>query len=412
MLIDLAFFGPGLILPLLDMSLRRVLFVMILVTLGFRRLLSARPFASDEVAFVTLLLAFGIIWGVLLPLSYGYLLSQSFADISPWLGLITLALWPWDAWPSEAQWDRFCKFVIAISILLAAVHVGIWALLVSQVVSPDAFTLTANLVSTGGDGESFLRLVPLENGQFRVFWSSSVFLLGGVYFLSASRKARNGKVWFAELAFICFALGTTYIRAFLGALLIFVIIAVVYSRFYKNGPQRWPIGTILAFWLASIISVSIAINPVFLDSIGLARDASDVERVQQSTALLAQFAAHPLMGSGFGSYVTKLVRGVDAPFSYELFFYALLMKLGILGVCALVLILGLGLRVALAHKLAVRRPKKFSIWLAFTTGLWFAGATNPMVTNFVGMTIVMLLLVDMRVRSSGAGELGTAVLGQ
>jgi len=404
MLIDLAFFGPGLTLPFLNISLRRTLFVIILATLVFRRLLSSRSFTTDEVAFVTLLLAFGMIWGILLPSSYGYSFSQSFADISPWMGLITFALWPWNAWPTEGQWNRFCKFVIAISILLAVVHIGIWGLLVTNVISPDLFALTANFVSSGGNGESFLVLVPLDNGQYRVFWSSSVFLLGGVYFLSVSRHSRTRKVWLAELALVCFALGTTYIRAFLGAILIFAIIAVLHLRFYQRRTVRWPIGTILGFWLASIISVSIAINPAFLDAIGLARDASDVERVEQSTALLAQFGSHPLLGSGFGSYVSNSIRGTDAPFSYELFFYALLMKLGILGVFTLLLVLGLALKVALARKLAARRSDKFAVWLAFTTGLWFAGATNPMVTNFAGMTIVVLLLVDMRVRSSATED--------
>ena len=85
MLIDLAFFGPGLTLPFLNISLRRTLFVIILATLVFRRLLSSRSFTTDEVAFVTLLLAFGMIWGILLPSSYGYSFSQSFADISPWM---------------------------------------------------------------------------------------------------------------------------------------------------------------------------------------------------------------------------------------------------------------------------------------------------------------------------------------
>ena len=96
----------------------------------------------------------------------------------------------------------------------------------------------------------------------------------------------------------------------------------------------------------------------------------------------------------------QVIRGAEAPFSYELVFYALIMKLGVIGIMVLVLILGMALKLARARKLAAVRTKNFALWAAFTTGLWFAGATNPMVTNFVGMTIVVLLFVDMRIRSS------------
>jgi hypothetical protein len=400
MLIDVAFFGPGLILPVVGVSLRRTLFVVILVALGFRRVMRDHTFTNDEVAFVALLLAFGLFWGALIPYSYGYSLSQSFADISPWLGLVTLALWPWDAWPEETQWNTFCKFLVAVALLLAVAHLGIWTLLVSNLISPELFAIGANLILSNADGESFLRIVPLEGGQYRVFWSSSIFLLGGIYFLSVSRQRSMRKLWAIEIALACLALATTYIRGFLASIVIFALLAVVLRRFYRLRRVRSPISMILGFWIASVVSVSVAINPAVLASLGLSRDASDVERIAQSTALLARFDAHPLLGSGFGSYASQVIRATETPFSYELVFYALLMKLGLVGLCALILILVLGLRVAFARKLATRRPNSFAIWLAFTTGLWFAGATNPSVTNFVGMTIVVLLFVDMRIRSS------------
>lgn len=409
MLLDIAFFGPGLVIPVLGISLRRTLFALILLVLCFRRLISSRIFTNDEVAFLTLLAAFALFWGMVIPYSYGYVISQSFADISPWLGLLILALWPWDAWPAEAQWKKFCGFLIWIAVLLAIVHLGIWALLVSNIVSAEAFAITANLVSANGEGDSFLRLVPLDNGQYRVFWSSSIFLLGGIYFLSVSRKSSNTGLWISALALACFALAATYIRAFLGALAIFAVASVLLRRLYKSTLIKWPIATVLALWVAAIVSVSVAISPAVLGALGLARDASDVERVEQSTALLAQFNAHPILGTGFGSYVHQVIRAAEAPFSYELVFYALLMKLGIIGILVLLLVLAAGLKVALAQDMAIHRPDNYAIWLAFTTGLWFAGATNPMVTNFVGMTIVVLLLVDMRVRSSATPPLSVNV---
>jgi hypothetical protein len=202
------------------------------------------------------------------------------------------------------------------------------------------------------------------------------------------------------LGLACFALATTYIRAFLGAMAIFVLLAWVLRRFYSARRVQFPIATILGIWVVAIVSVSVAINPAFLSTIGLARDQSDVDRVEQAAALLSQFETHPLVGTGFGSYVYQVIRAADAPYSYELVFYALIMKLGAIGISVLILILGLALRIARARSLAEVRVNEFALWTAFTTGLWFAGATNPMVTNFVGMTIVVLMFVDMRVRAN------------
>ena len=399
MLIDLAYFGPGLVIPGLGLSLRRVLFVVMLVVLIFRRLLRVRPFSKDELAFIAALLGFGLFWGGVIPANYGFPLAFSIADISPWLGLLILAIWPWDAWPAESQWNRFCNFIITTAILLALLHILIWLLLLTKVVTPAAFAFTASLVSSQSDADSFLILVPLDNGQYRVFWSSSLFLLSGIYFLFMARRASRKFAWYLGLALAAFALFTTYIRAFLGAMFIMALLSVYLRAHTRRRPLRRPVATILAFWIFSVTSVSIAINPSFLDTLGLSRSESDIDRVDQASALLEQFASHPLLGTGYGSYVAHLIRGTEAPFSYELVFYALLMKLGVVGICMLVLILGLALRVALADKLAYGKAPLFAVWLAFTTGLWFAGATNPMVTNFVGMTLVVLVLVDMRIRA-------------
>jgi hypothetical protein len=400
LLIDIAFFGPGLVLPGTGVSIRRPLFVFMLVLLAFRRAMRQRAFTILEVAFVALLGTFGVFWGIVVPSSYGYLLPQSFADISPWLGLLTIALWPWDAWPEEAQWQGFCKFLVVVTVLLALAHLGISALLITGVVSVDVFSAAADLISSSADGQSFLKIVALEGGQYRVYWSSSIFLLGGIYFLAVTRPRPVTIRWLIALGLACFALATTYIRAFLGALAIFVLLGWVLRRLYSAARVEFPIATILGIWMFGIISVSIAINPTFLATVGLARDESDVDRVEQAGALLAQFQSHPLVGTGFGSYVFQVVRGADAPYSYELVFYALIMKLGVIGTIVLILILGLALRLVWARRLASTRKADFARWTAFTTGLWFCGATNPMVTNFVGMTIVVLIFVDMRVRAN------------
>jgi O-antigen ligase len=113
-------------------------------------------------------------------------------------------------------------------------------------------------------------------------------------------------------------------------------------------------------------------------------------------ALLSQFSEHPWLGTGFGSYVSQNIRSEAAPWSYELVFHSLLMKIGVVGIVMVLVILGMALRVADVRACARANPRRFAIWTAFTTAFWFAGATNPLVTNFAGMSIIVLLLVDMR----------------
>lgn len=138
-------------------------------------------------------------------------------------------------------------------------------------------------------------------------------------------------------------------------------------------------------------------NPAVLETIGMAREqGTDAERLEQAGPLLDQFLSRPVLGSGFGSYASRVVRSDEAPFSYELTFYALLMKLGIVGALLLGVIFLMALRCVRAEEVAIKKPAEFALWTAFTTGLWFSGATNPMVTNFVGMAVIVLLFIDLR----------------
>jgi hypothetical protein len=396
-LADLALFGAGIVLPG-GLSLRRLLFVLMMGIALFQRLLLPTPFTRQEIALMALLSVLVCLWSIVLPQSYGFEIGNGVSDVNPWLTLAALAVWPWGAWRRPGQWQSFRKYFVALCVLLALVHIAVWTLFETEVVSPDLFYAATKLIATSGaDPDSaFINVGRAGDSGYRVYWSSSIFLLGGVYFLVAYRPAPITKSWLLAVGLVCFALWTTYIRAFLASAAIFAGLWFLLARAHSGRARLLPELQVVALWVICILSVCLAIDPAILQALHLSRDVSDTERVDQASALLAQFSAHPWLGTGFGSYVAQNVRSEAAPWSYELVFHSLLMKLGLVGMVLLVVILCMALLVADIRATARANPRIFAIWAAFTTGFWFAGATNPMVTNFAGMAIVVILLVDVR----------------
>jgi hypothetical protein len=397
--VDLAFFGPGIALPGVPLSPRRLLFLSIVGLATFRHLLKRQLLTLSEILLGLLTLAFFSIWVVALPRIYGFELTDSLADATPWLALLVLVIWPWDAWPLRAQWLKFCKYLTVLSVMLAAIHILVWALLVSGVITSAMLAIATQVLQVGGGddgGDSFIKIAATGTGQFRVYWSSSVFLLCGLYLLMTYRPERRKLTWSLALLLILFALWTTQIRAFLAAAVLFLLlgwaIRVAARMFGPLNAKALALGA----WVIGVLGVSIAINPEVLGSTGLQRGESDAERLTQAVAIVDRVVVHPWLGTGFGSYATSVMRSDDAPFSYELVFYALLMKVGVAGVVVLLMMLFCMLSIARIEDLSRSDLKRFSSWVAFTTGFWFAGATNPLVLNFVGMGILVVLVMDAR----------------
>jgi hypothetical protein len=397
LVIDLALFGPGIVLPVVGVSARRLIFVGIFGLFILRHVLTANALTMAQLILLSTIMFIAILWAAAVPAAYGFAPGDSLADVLPWTSLLLLVFWPWDAWPVVSRWMAFAKFIVRLSLALAVIHIVVWALLVSGFLTDGMLSLLTYRL-TGGEpvDNSFIRAGMFAENQFRVYWSSSVFMLCGLYFhvVNASKKWSFG--WVIAFGILAFGLWTTQIRAFLGAAVIFVVLSS-FLRYVKQA-RLWvstPAG-VLFMWAFFVLCVSAAIRPELLESIGLSRDASDVVRVDQADALLAGFTAHPILGMGFGAYASSLVRSDDSPFSYELVFYALLMKVGLLGVLALGATLFISLNIVRFDRFALLHPLRHSYWVAFTTGIWFAGGTNPFVVNFVGMSVLMLLFVDAR----------------
>ena len=397
LLVDVAFFGPGIAFPGVPFSIRRALFLIAIAAALGLRCLARRSFTRPEIGLLSAILLLVVGWVLVIPRVGGYSMGHAIADASPWTALVLVAVWPWPDWDRRLDWAKTRKLVLALGLVLACVHVLIWALLITNTVSRTEFYVAAEvLLGSDQQGDPYIRIAEVPTG-FRIFWSSSIFLLGCVYFLVAYPPRSRRVLWWFMLLLICFAMWATQIRAFLAALFIGGAAWPCVRLLGRYGLLSRPRAQVMLFWIAGVLLVSIAINPAVLQATGFAREGdADAEREEQAQPLLDQFLEQPVLGSGFGSYTPRVVRSDEFPFSYELTFYALLMKLGIGGMAVLVAALLLALKCIRADLAARSKPRVFALWVAFTTGLWFSGATNPMVTSFVGMAVLVLVFIDLR----------------
>lgn len=394
LLIDLALMGQGLAIPGTGQPLRRVLFVVLLGSALTLKLHVQRVLGPGDLIVPLGLAVLAAVWAAVIPASFGFPLGFSLRDFLPWTALLLLALWPQRAGTWPVDWQRVRRFVRRIGLVLAALHLVIWALLVADIVPVVAvWAAMASIVGAETDGDTFFMIGPVPEGGMRVYWSSSIFLLIVLYVLLTER---NYRLKWAAVALVGAALWITHLRALLAAVAIWATVSIGLRLFVRRPPEGAATLLAVSAWALAIISVAIAIRPEVLEYLGLARDVSDAWRVDQSAALLGQFGTSPWVGLGFGSFAPTLQSSEAAPFSYELTFHALLMKLGVLGMAVLLLVVYFAVELAGAAGAARNAPRAYWNWLGFTTGLWFCGATNPVVTNFVGMAVLLLALLDLR----------------
>jgi hypothetical protein len=194
------------------------------------------------------------------------------------------------------------------------------------------------------------------------------------------------------------ALFVTYSRGIWVGLALGLLVAEVVSL-----TRRTAGGTLIRFAIGSAVTVSVLVG--VLAAAGalepwLARFASTTSRddpsigarIEQAPYLLQLWYEHPLVGSGYGAFAPGHVRSQEAPYSYEHMPYALLAKLGLLGVAAS----GAFLAVLALTAWQVRRwdRAQAASFMGSGAALLFAEMTNPMVLNFVSMTIFACLLVQ------------------
>ena len=124
-----------------------------------------------------------------------------------------------------------------------------------------------------------------------------------------------------------------------------------------------------------------------LDKAGAAK--SNLIKLEQMQKLVEKWKESPVLGWGYGSYVEGYLRSEVSPFSYEMQLFALLMKIGILGL----MIWGIFFisQFALMIKYRRRCYNNILTWLFLADSVAICVQTNPLLICFTGMSIVLLI---------------------
>ena len=125
-------------------------------------------------------------------------------------------------------------------------------------------------------------------------------------------------------------------------------------------------------------------------------------RRQQYDVLLAQWLESPWLGAGHGASAVGLVRSAEVPWSYELYYLALLFQVGLVGVALYAA--GIAWIVWEGWRMLRERPDTAALLVPAMTGLLcflIASATNPYLARFDAIWIVFWPLAIVNVVRTG-----------
>jgi hypothetical protein len=289
---------------------------------------------------------------------------------------------------------RFQRLVVVTSLVLAAFQVGLWVLGTLLGELNWVVPLVLGVVYPGATEQ--LYVYPMADGFYRVFWISTLWCILGFFWIPVAFPTSRLRWLFQGL--LVMDLIVAYSRGiWVGLLAGLVVASGAMLTGHKVGralARSTLVGGLAAGALVGILAATGSLEQGVsrFRSTTSREDVSISQRVEQAPYLLRFWYEHPVVGSGYGAHSPSYVRSQEAPYSYEHMPYALLAKLGIMGV----LISGLFFAgwALTAWQARRRAPAQVASFLGSCTALLVAEMTNPLVLNFVSMCIFGCLLLQ------------------
>lgn len=414
-LLELFFGEAGLWLRVGGLSIREALFTLAVLSLYVYAALSwgRLEFSRVDLA-VAFFLAVNVVWGLIVPAFHAQGLEMAFADFG---GVFVLLLY----FPVAAlvrggvfSWRVIKGFFVGAALLLAAAQLVIWAL---ATWAPGMMEGTRHFL-LGMYGVSDVYIGPMPDGFFRVMPATALFLLPAFFSLAHSLvTGRRPLISAALLLLVSGGLVVAYSRTFWLAVILGLALALAgvalkwrlippVSRIHTLGRELFPV-VVFATAFSLVVVAGAAQGsasgtpsgeaPASAERAVSTLDAQDRSlkiKLQQIPPLVDEWRSAPVFGNGFGASAEGFARSEETPFSYEMLAPALLMKLGVLGsllwLAPLVYFLVDGVRSASTP--GTMDPGRFAT--AGLVGFALAVQTNPLLFNFVGMTLLLFYLLE------------------
>jgi hypothetical protein len=355
----------------------------------------ARPHLAPIVSILGFLALNGI-WVAFVPVLTGTDMHWAIREPHAFVVLIPVLLTLALLRPEELDRTvlRLQQLVVVTALILAVFQVGVW--LVGTLAGDLQWVVSVVLGAIYPGAGDDLKVGAAPDGFFRVFWISTLWCVLAFFWVPvAFRSARLQWLFRALLVLDLFVAYSRGIWVGLAAGLLVASAATVTRRtFGRTLVRSAAVGAITVGVLVAIVTATGELER------GVARVASTTSRtdesiearLEQSHYLLQLWYEHPIVGSGYGAYVPGHVRSSDVPYSYEHMPYALLAKLGLMGVLASGLFfVGWAMTAWHARRAA---PVQVASFLGACAALLVAEMTNPLVLNFVSMSIFACLLLQ------------------
>lgn len=436
-LLELVFGESGDWLVVGSTSIRKILFILALLSLYSYAALFWRHLKFSKVdAAVLFFIVVNTLWGSLVPALYDRSLGLTFADFGAVYVLLLYFPLARLLRADVLSWRQVKTIFLGAVSLFALCHIVIWIIVAYE---PDLRREVRK-----GFFELFeppaIFVGPMPDGFFRVMLVTSIFVLPAFFALSYALVEGKRRMLTVSLLFVASsALIVMYSRTFWIAIVFGLILAgagVLLERRAAREPLRFSrlgreLLPILVF-AAAFVFVS-AVNagaqstsgtqqptsgaqqpavPSATDRITSTVDTEDesvATKLKQVPYLVNEWKSAPLFGKGFGAHAEEYSRG-RALYSYELLAPTLLMKLGIIGsvlwISPLLYIVVDALRTARATENLSHARYTVAGFLSFA----LAVQGNPWLLNFVGMSILLLYLLEFAVVKNGRPYLKVLLL--
>lgn len=366
-------------------SIRKILFFLTLVT-GYIQLFeisSISIYLRDKLIFIFISISF-LVWMLILPLINGQSLNFAFQDGSSififllYFPIVQLLR------KNALNWINIEKYFVNLCTLVAVFQIIIWFnyefFQLFNINMLDFFSVTEY---------GSIYVGPMPDGFYRVMWITTAFMIPAIFVVASKHKY----CVLDYLKIVCFivALYVSYTRALWIATILGVIIIIMFKDNVK-ARDLIIVAIITCLVLGSVILTNT--DSIFVRLSSIINDSGAYERVIQINSILEKWGEHFLFGTGFGGYA-NYIRVDAAPYSYEVALIALLMKLGIVGTFLWFICLVYIFYITKPKSMNLKFKKKWRYMLAATVGFLFSTATNPYLFNFVGMTILLFVLVEL-----------------
>ena len=268
----------------------------------------------------------------------------------------------------------------------------------------------------GGNG--IVQKVVLGHGGYtRVVFNTSIYLLVGICIFFYNLEKNKWNDYLILCIEILAIIATVMKSIWLGAGISFILI-VVFCVLYGLRKDRRLVFKSIFTGVVALLVIVVADHLIFegiveirmsnafitedsekkdnradrfslekLDAEGAAE--SNSIKIEQIGKLLEKWEGSPIIGYGYGSYVENYLRSEEAPFSYEMQFFALLMKIGILGLTIWFVFF------ILQFISMVKTPRNDMIhilgWIFLLISVAISVQTNPLLISFTGMSVLLLL---------------------